>query len=335
MSFDHTKAVAAIRMDDSLAKLLLFQLADFADGDGKSFPSKRKLEDLTGMSFASIKRKLKVLCDAGFLTIQYRDQWSSVYRLSLKALEAAGTIVLDDPAERVRDEDCPDHREVPPAPTEPHNLLLNQPIEKYISRSSVHAEPPPDPEHLELAPTGRQAIQDEFAEFWKIYPKKAAKLGAIKAYEKARRIASKEEILAGAEAYSRSRMGENPQYTALATTWLNRGSWMDEADSASAAAGPRHFSKDEAASSFEAFWQMFPRKDNRESAFAVYCEAVKWAQPNEIRLAAEQLSGEADRVPGFVVPHANSWLMENFISRRRILIDNKSSMWKNGIASVA
>ena len=179
-------------------------------------------------------------------------------------------------------------------------------------------------------------IESDFTEFWAAYPRREGKLAALKAYAKARQSVDKTRLHEAAVAYANRRAGEDPKFTPHAATWLNRGSWEDIPPSSEpSAAGPREVPKEEAASNFEIFWQAFPRKDNRDSTFAVYCEAVKWVQPDEICTAAKMLRKEADANQAFAPPHANSWLMENFISRRRILVDKKSSMWKNGIASVA
>lgn len=70
---------------------------------------------------------------------------------------------------------------------------------------------------------------DGFDQFWAAYPRREAKLNALKAYEKARRLASAEDILAGVERYKRT-MPEDKQYRPLPASWLNAGRWMDEED---------------------------------------------------------------------------------------------------------
>jgi hypothetical protein len=72
------------------------------------------------------------------------------------------------------------------------------------------------------------AIAEDFAAFWANYPRRTAKLAALKAYEKARRIDSAANILAGVERYKRNK----PEYADWChpTTFLNQGRWMDEDD---------------------------------------------------------------------------------------------------------
>lgn len=74
-----------------------------------------------------------------------------------------------------------------------------------------------------------RAIGTEFGHFWNSYPRREAKLAALKAYEKARRLATADEILAGVERY-KARMPEERQYRPLPATFLNQGRWMDEED---------------------------------------------------------------------------------------------------------
>ena len=68
----------------------------------------------------------------------------------------------------------------------------------------------------------------DFDRFWAVYPRRVGKLAAMQAFQKARKLASVEDIIAGVERYIRSK----PEYAdwCHATTWLNQGRWMDEDD---------------------------------------------------------------------------------------------------------
>lgn len=69
---------------------------------------------------------------------------------------------------------------------------------------------------------------NDFDQFWAAYPRKVGKLDAMKAYAKARTVATAEEILAGVEQYKRNK----PEYADWChpSTFLNQGRWMDEPD---------------------------------------------------------------------------------------------------------
>lgn len=68
----------------------------------------------------------------------------------------------------------------------------------------------------------------DFEVFWQAYPRKVGKLAAMKAYAKARKIATAAELLTGIERYKRLK----PAYADYChpATWLNQGRWMDEPD---------------------------------------------------------------------------------------------------------
>ncbi|MEW2578400.1 hypothetical protein [Streptomyces syringium] len=72
-----------------------------------------------------------------------------------------------------------------------------------------------------------------FGAFWLSYPKKrdreAAKAAWIAALE---RGATPDRMLAAAQAYARERADEDPKYTKHPATWLNKGCYDDEPDTA-------------------------------------------------------------------------------------------------------
>lgn len=72
------------------------------------------------------------------------------------------------------------------------------------------------------------SLAEEFALFWQRFPRRTAKLDAMKAYERARRTASAADILDGIGRY----MENKPEYADWChpATFLNKGRWMDEYD---------------------------------------------------------------------------------------------------------
>ena len=72
------------------------------------------------------------------------------------------------------------------------------------------------------------AVPDGFEEFWTAYPRRIGKLAAMKAYRKARTMASAQEILDGIARYKAAK----PSYAdfCFPATFLNQGRWLDEAD---------------------------------------------------------------------------------------------------------
>lgn len=77
--------------------------------------------------------------------------------------------------------------------------------------------------------TSNAALSTEFDAFWKSYPRKVGKDAARKAYAKAAKSATSEEILTGVENLRVEVAGKEQQFIPHPTTWLNAGRWQDEA----------------------------------------------------------------------------------------------------------
>jgi hypothetical protein len=69
-----------------------------------------------------------------------------------------------------------------------------------------------------------------FEDWYRQYPKKVAKAAALKAYRAVitKKLATPEELLAGAMRYAAERSGQDPKYTKHPSTWLQGGCWADE-----------------------------------------------------------------------------------------------------------
>lgn len=71
-------------------------------------------------------------------------------------------------------------------------------------------------------------LDAEFEDFWAAYPRRVGKFAARKAYQKARTMASAQDILDGVGRYLRAK----PSYAdfCFPATFLNQGRWLDETD---------------------------------------------------------------------------------------------------------
>ncbi len=74
---------------------------------------------------------------------------------------------------------------------------------------------------------GKNEMTD-FDQFWLAFPRRVGKLAAMKAYARARKLATAADIIAGVDRYIASK----PEYADFChpATWLNQGRWMDEDD---------------------------------------------------------------------------------------------------------
>jgi hypothetical protein len=68
---------------------------------------------------------------------------------------------------------------------------------------------------------------ERFDEFWKMYPKKADKAAARRAWDKALRVVSADVLIDGAMRY-RNDPNREDAFTKNAATWLNAGSWEND-----------------------------------------------------------------------------------------------------------
>jgi hypothetical protein len=78
------------------------------------------------------------------------------------------------------------------------------------------------------APRAKQDLTAEFESWWLQYPRKVSKGAARKAYDKARKSATAEELEIGAMRYAAVRSDQDPTYTMHGATWLNKQCWLDE-----------------------------------------------------------------------------------------------------------
>lgn len=71
-------------------------------------------------------------------------------------------------------------------------------------------------------------IHEEFEQWWKQYPHRVAKFPAFKAFQKARVVATFDELVVGLKNY----VAHKPAYAEWAhgASWLNAGRWTDEYD---------------------------------------------------------------------------------------------------------
>lgn len=73
----------------------------------------------------------------------------------------------------------------------------------------------------------------EFGAFWIVYPKKRDRQDAIKAWKAAIKSgADPQQIIAAATAYARERSGQDPKFTKYPATWLRKGCYENEPETA-------------------------------------------------------------------------------------------------------
>lgn len=75
---------------------------------------------------------------------------------------------------------------------------------------------------------GSKPAPTDFDRWYAAYPRKVARGAAEKAFTKARKLASLDDLIAGAERYAQQVRGVEVRFIAHPATWLNQKRWLDE-----------------------------------------------------------------------------------------------------------
>lgn len=169
-------------------------LAGFADNETlTAFPSRGLIAKRVNTSVKSVDRALKELLDIGAIESEKRVK-DGVYQSSLYTVKRGGVGTPVSPGR-----DTGDARVGTPVT---HRTITN-----------------------ELEPINY--IDTAFDEFWSIYPKRADKRAAHKAFKSAIKRANPDEILSGARKYADDPNREL-RFTKNPATWLNADAWEND-----------------------------------------------------------------------------------------------------------
>jgi DNA-binding transcriptional regulator YhcF (GntR family) len=188
--------------------MVLLVIADHASDDGtEAWPSQATIAAKASISIRTVQRAVNSLVAAGYLWMEKgaggsancrEDRRPHRYTINIKRLRG------DIESTREERGDIEAINEATLAPTTGRQ-----------SRPMNHPNKPSNE-------------TPEFDLFWKYYPIKVGKAAALKAWVKAIKIESADEILAGAIRYADD-PNRHPSFTAHAATWLNAHRWNDSA----------------------------------------------------------------------------------------------------------
>lgn len=186
------------RMTANAVRLYLV-LGSYAMGSGQAFPSRRTLAKRMGVSVPTVDAAKDVLIACGALEVQPRlndrgDQRSNLYLLRWSNILTGGKESLP-PGQR--------------------NL--------GTEANTLEADSIRDTR----SPVRKPVDDDDFIQFWTVYPRKEAKGQARLAWARASRKATPSDIIAGAARY-RDDPNREDEFTAHAATWLNGERWLDD-----------------------------------------------------------------------------------------------------------
>jgi len=188
--------------------MVLLVIADHASDDGtEAWPSQATIAAKASISIRTVQRAVNSLVAAGYLWMEKgaggsancrEDRRPHRYTINIKRLRGD--------TESTREER---------GDIEANNGATLATPTGRLSRPMNHPNKPSNE-------------TPEFDLFWKSYPIKVGKAAALKAWVKAIKIESADEILAGAIRYADD-PNRHPSFTAHASTWLNAHRWNDSA----------------------------------------------------------------------------------------------------------
>jgi hypothetical protein len=171
-------------------------LARYADNEThRAFPSRETLAKRMGCHAKSVDRAASELLKIGAVTKKQRHNSSLVYTLMMSRgvdTDVQGVVT---------------------------------PVSRGVD-TGVHLTRTTELEPEELEPLND--INEQFNQFWSVYPRKKGKGQARKAFEKALEKTDLQTILDGVHAYIANDVMDDPQFIAHPSTWLNGERWLDE-----------------------------------------------------------------------------------------------------------
>jgi len=207
MSISVMSAVWANSKSTGSARLVLLAIADFADDSGRAYPSVNTLAKKAAISERTAQYSIRELITLGELTVGENDgpRGCNVYRVQcLQGAENAGVQDGTQGGAKRDMQGCKmEHRGVQtiaPEPSENHQRTINEPSLFEI---------PPD----------ANAVTPE--QIYEAYPRKVARLDAIKAITKAIKTHGGSKVLAATQSYALAVAGKEKQFIPHGATWFN------------------------------------------------------------------------------------------------------------------
>ena len=191
---------------------LYLVIRSFGDEGRTAWPGRTRLGTLIGQSRSTVTRAVQELEDCGALCIRRRSEQSNEYHIHWYPTT-----------------DCDFFTRPPVDGGSPHMDWGRPPVDG--------GSPPVDGElrlrelrlrNLDSRTPVRKPVDNDpdFEVFWSVYPRKASKGTARRAWSKAIKIAAPEEIIQAATSYAADPNRE-PTFTAHPATWLNGERWLD------------------------------------------------------------------------------------------------------------
>lgn len=176
-------------------KLTLIAVCNFADEDGKAWPSQERLAKDTSQSERSVRAHLSALEKAGYISRKKRKKADGSYNSDMIFIQ----------------------RQISPAANLADGKKRSSPAANIAAKPSI-----------DITNVISEPSIVRFDKFWDICERKVGKVHAIKAFKAALKKVDFETIMDGMRRYAESVKGSDPKYIAHPATWLNGERWNDE-----------------------------------------------------------------------------------------------------------
>lgn len=173
-------------------------LADYADEEWSCFPSVKQLADYTGQGEKTVRDHLDALVEAGIISRQRHrrdDGTLGRYRFFI-------------------------HRRILPVANFARGEKQPSPAADFATHNP-HTNPHTSSLRSEVA---RERVPSRFDDFWSLYPNKVGKADARKKFDKALKVVSFDELMAGLSRYV-AKTDDRPWCNP--STWLHQERWSD------------------------------------------------------------------------------------------------------------
>jgi len=200
------------------AKSAYAVLDDYADTEGKAFPSRPTLARSLGCSVDSVDRAIAELETSGWLGRTTRKKDNRSFKSTLYSLEWSPT------PNRTRAATPQSHPCGDPSRTGADTLAAPVPTEE----EPLEEEPLEEELLLTADASSDPTAHDLFEAFWKFYPRKTGKILASKAFTKATKATAPSHIIEGVRRLAVDPNLPEKKFIPHPTTWLARGGWDDE-----------------------------------------------------------------------------------------------------------
>jgi len=222
-------------LNDS-ARVVYGVLATFANAERCAWPSRALIGERCGKDVGTVGRALKVLVDAGALTIEQRKwddsgkQRTSVYRLAVfdpRGQEPGRDI--DEPGRDIANSRGAISRKPEARNRASKNITIRTKPEEQNTRANVCENAQPALIEMDgLTPAA--SVPDRFQEFYDAYGRKVGRADAINEWKRAIKKVPAETIIRAAGAWRAAfdASGSDPCYIPHPSRWLKREQWADE-----------------------------------------------------------------------------------------------------------